>query len=143
MKIDIKTMFKELGLPAALIVIFSGVLMWLGSSLDQVLKIASILVGVASLISLVVNVLKWVGVVNDGTAGKWQAALNLGILIAISGLLRINPAFDFGKLDAQAAELARVIGVVFFYVTQIITSKSVHASVTHGLGIKPFSYSRQ
>jgi hypothetical protein len=141
MKFDLRTILKELALPAALIAVISGVLGLLGLDIDVILQVAGTLVGAAALVTLAVNVGKWTGVVNDGTAGKWSAALNLVMLAGIGVTMYFNPSFDFALLDAKLSEFARVAGIVFVYITQIVASKQLQKSVVHGLGISPFSYS--
>lgn len=141
MKIDLESILKTLGLPIALVLVISGMLSLLGLSLVQILQIASTLVGVALLITLVINVGKWVGVVDDGTAGKWSAVLNLLALGGIGGALYFNPAFDFAAVDAQLGEFARVAGLVFVYVTQIVTSKQLHTFMSSNLNMQVFTFS--
>jgi hypothetical protein len=143
MKIDLETILKELGLPLALVALFSAILGLFGVSLDNILKIVEGLVGTFALIALLINVLKWAGVVNDGTAGKWSAALNLVVLITVTVVFKLYPSFDFGSLDAQIAEFAKVAGIVFAYIIQLVGSKGVHTAMVRGLRITAFSHSMQ
>lgn len=136
MKIDFESILKTLGLPVTLVLVISGVLAMLGLSLVQILQIASSLIGVALLITLVINVGKWAGIVDDGTSGKWSAVLHLLALIGIGGALYVNPAFDFVGVDAKLGEFARVAGVVFIYVTQIISSKQLQSFMTNNMKLK-------
>lgn len=133
---NIEKLLKTLGLNLGLIAVFSAVLALFGVSLDVVLSIAGSMVGVELLISLAVNVLKWAGVVSDGTAGKWSAALNLGGLAIIAVTLGVNPAFDFAKLDAQLVDIAKFLSLIFGYIVQVAGTKYFHQSVTYGLGVK-------
>ena len=133
MKIDLKELLKALGLPVGLVALFAAILGLLGMDLDKVLLIVEGLAGTFTLIALLINILKWAGVVNDGTAGKWSAMLNLIVIVAVSVVFKFFPAFDFGSLDVQIAEFAKVAGVVFAYIIQIIGSKQVHLAVTRGL----------
>lgn len=133
---NIEKLLKTLGLNLGLIAVFSAVLALFGVSLDVVLSIAGSMVGIELLISLAVNVLKWAGVVSDGTAGKWSAALNLGGLAIIAVTLGVNPAFDFAKLDAQLVDIAKFLSLIFGYIVQVAGTKYFHQSVTYGLGVK-------
>lgn len=141
MKIDLESLFKTLGLNLGLVAVFSAVLALFGVDLQTVLTIAGSMVGIQLLISLAVNVLKWAGVVDDGTSGKWSAALNLAGLAVIAVTLGINPAFDFAKLDSQLVDIAKFLTLIFGYIVQMAGTKYMHQSVTQGLGVKSFSHS--
>ena len=99
------------------------------------------MVGTQALISLLVDVLKWSGVVDDGTAGKWSAAFNLLGLAGIAVGLYLNPDFDFSALDAQFQILAQFAVLVFGYIVQIAGSKRVHQLTVRGLGVTALSAS--
>lgn len=139
MKIDLPVLLKTIGLPVALAAVFGGVLLLFGTTLDQVLAIAGSLVGAALLIALLIDVLKLTGAVNDGTAGKWSAAINLVVLVAIPIVLKLKPEFDFGALDAQLQTLATFGYLVFSYVVQIVSTKELHTAYTYGLGVQKMS----
>lgn len=140
MKIDLEKLFSTLGLNIGLIAVFSAVLLFFGISLEVVVSLASSMVGLQLLISLCINVLKWAGVITDGTAGKWSAAFNLAGIAVIAVTLGLNPAFDFAKLDAQLIDIARFGALIFGYMVQIAGTKYVHQAVTYGFGVKKFSF---
>jgi len=142
MKIDLAETLRQLGLPLALVAFFAAVLGLFGVSLDNILLIVEGLTGTFALIALVVNVLKWAGVVNDGTAGKWSAVGNLVVLVAVVVVFKLYPTFDFGGIDAQIAEFVKVGGIVFAYIIQIVGSRHVHYAMVYGLKIRAFSYSQ-
>ncbi len=142
MKIDIVKTLKELGLPIGLVALFAAVLGLFGVELDTILLIVEGLVGVFALIALVIDILKWAGVVNDGTAGKWSAVANLVVLVAVTVVFKLYPQFDFGSVDVQIAEFAKVAGIVFAYIIQIVGSRSVHFAMVYGLKVRAFSYSQ-
>lgn len=139
MKFDIERFFVNLGLNVGLIAVLSAVLLFFGVKLEIVVAIAEGMVGLQLLISVCIDVLKWAGVINDGTAGKWSAALNLVGLGVIAVTLALNPAFDFTKLDAQLVDIARFGALVFGYIVQVAGTKYMHQTVTYGLGVKTFS----
>lgn len=87
------------------------------------------LMGFAALIAVIVNVLKAVGVVKDGTAQTWSAGLNLAGLIAMFVLRIFRPDFDLAGIDEQAAQLANVVTVLLAYITQLLSSKLAHIAV--------------
>lgn len=141
MKIDLKELFMQLSLPIGLVALFAAVLGLFGVELDMVLRIVEGLTGTFTLIALLVNILKWAGAIQDGYAGKWSAVLNLVVVIAVTVIFKLYPTFDFGSVDAQIAELARVAGVVFAYIIQLVGSKHIHMAMVRGLFIPAFSHS--
>lgn len=138
MKLDLEKIFVALAWPVGLTLVFSSVLALFGVSLDMVLIVGGSMIGVQLLIGLAVDVLKWAGVVNDGTAGKWSAAFNLVAIGFISIVLGLNPLFDFAKLDAQLIDIAKFLTLIFGYVVQIAGAKRVHQFFAYGLGLKAF-----
>ena len=140
MKIDLKEILGELGLPLALLALFAAVLGLFGVELAQILQIVEGLVGTFTLIALLINVLKWVGVIQDNTAGKWSAAANLVVVVTVAVIFKLYPAFDFGGVDMQIGEFAKVAGVLFAYIIQLVGSKRMHMAMTYGLWIPAFSH---
>lgn len=141
MKIDLPETLRQLGLPIGLVAFFAAVLGLFGVSLDNILLICEGLVGTFALIALLVNILKWAGVVNDGTAGKWSAVGNLVVLVAVTIVFKLYPSFDFGYVDANIGEFVKVAWVVFAYILQIVGSKGVHAAMVKGFKVQAFSHS--
>ncbi len=139
MKIDLEKLFTTLGLNIGLIAVFAAVLLFFGIPLELVVTLASSMVGLQLLIGLGIDVLKWTGVITDGTAGKWSAAFNLAGVAVIAVTLGLNPLFDFAKLDAQLIDIARFGALIFGYIVQIAGTKYAHQFVTYGLGVKTFS----
>ena len=137
MKVSLEDLLKSLAWPLGLIAVFSAVLALFGVELSLVLAIAATMVGAQALISVLVDVLKWAGVVDDGTAGKWSAAFNLVGLAAIAVGLYFNRDFDFTALDIQLKTLAEFAVLVFGYIVQIAGSKRVHQLTAKGLGVDP------
>lgn len=127
---------KTLGWNLGLIAVFSTVLALFGVDLDLVLIIAESMAGLQALNALGINVLKWAGVVSDGTAGYWSAVLNLFGLGFIATTLGVNPAFDFAKLDAQFVDIAKFLSLIFGYVVQIAGTKFFHKFTVNALGVK-------
>ena len=118
--------FKTLGLPLALVAVIMALLAWAGLTLEKLYVVAAALVGLQLFISFLIDVLKYVGVVNAGTSGKWSAVFNLVTLVGVAIWLKFFPTFDIYAADSQLFELAKVLGLVFAYVTQIIGTKAVH-----------------
>ncbi len=89
----------------------------------------SALVGTAALIAVVINLLKLLGVVKDGDAQTWSAALNLLGLAALFLLKVIRPDIDPGQVDQQLEGLAKIALLIIGYITQLLTSKTTHLAV--------------
>lgn len=132
----LEDILKTLGLPLALVAVIVALLAWVGLTLEQLYAVTASLVGLQLAISFVIDVLKYVGVVDDGTSGKWSAAFNLVTLIGVAVWLKFFPDFDIHAVDIQLLELAKTLIVVFAYVIQIIGTKAVHkVAVSKGVGV--------
>ena len=132
---DLKKIFQTLGLPLGLVAVIVALLAWIGLTLDQLAAVAVTLVGLQLMQAFLIDLLKYVGVVDDGTAGKWSAAMNLLTLIAVAVYLKFFPTFDVQAADGQLYEFAKLCIYVFAYVTQIVGTKNVHAAA-NGFGLK-------
>jgi hypothetical protein len=141
MKIDLAALLREVGLPIGLVALFAAVLGLFGVELDRIIAIGEGLVGTFALIALLINVLKYVGAIDDGMAGKLSAWLNLALLAAVSVIFKLYPSFDFGSIDQALGEFARVAAIVFAYIVQVVGTKHIHLAMTRGLGLKLFSHS--
>jgi hypothetical protein len=141
MKIDLQETLRALRLPVGLVTLYAAILGLFGVDLDTILLIVEGLTGTFTLIALMINVFKWAGVIKDGNAGKWSAVGNLVVVIGVSVVFKLYPQFDFGNVDAQIAEFAKVAGIVIAYIVQIVGSRQVHKALAHGLKVQGFSYS--
>ena len=90
---------------------------------ENILAEFATLAGFAALASLLVNVLKFFGVVTDGTADKWVAGFNLVGVVGLYALRKVMPGYDVLPIDSTLAEVALVGAYVFSYVTMILGSK--------------------
>lgn len=141
MKFNLESVLKGLGLPVGLVAVFSAVLALFNLDLGVILVIAGSMIGLQALFSLLVNVLKWAGVVADNTAGMWSAAFNLLGLAGIAVVFGLNPAFDFATVDSQILDVVKVVGLVFGYIVQVAGTKGLHQFLVKGLGLRFFSHS--
>lgn len=117
--------------------------------IDLILKLAlgfASLVGVAGLISALVNLLKavsiWIGVaiVTDGNSGRWFAGLNVvafGILVAFQVF---RPDITLQFLDGQAGKIAQIMIFILGYLTQLGGGQMFYG-VLKRLGIPGLSHS--
>ncbi len=142
MKIDLGKLFAALGLPVGLMAVFSALLIWFGTPIEQVLDVIGGLAGVSALVLLVLDVLKYVGALPDNYAGKVSAVIHLALILGVASVLKLYPSFDFASADAQVAEFAKVAGLMFAYIIQIIGSKNMRAALVNGLGVQLYSHSK-
>jgi hypothetical protein len=89
------------------------------------------LVGVAAAIAAIINVLKTFGLVKDGQAGAWSAALNLIALAVLVGLKLYRPDLDLKEVDVQVGAFASIIGLVLSLVVQIKSASVVHTLLAY------------
>ena len=87
------------------------------------------LAGVAALIALIINVLKTLGVVKDGTAQNWSAGLNLAAMVILFVLKIFVPTVDIEGVDAKIVEFLPVATVVIGYVLQLLSSKLTYLAI--------------
>lgn len=136
----LQELFKAIGLPVGLVAIVVAVAGFVGLPLEQALQLFGVLVGVPFVIALVIDILKQFGVVDDGTAGKWSAVLNLVFILGLAVLLKFVPNFDVVSIDANILELAKAVAIIVVYLIQLFGTKSAHRAYVNGLGIVRFSY---
>lgn len=139
---DLKKIFSTLGLPLALVAVIVALLSWLGLDLDSIVAVAVTLVGLQLMGSFLIDALKYAGVINDGSSGKWSAAFNLIALAAVAVWMKFFPAVDIHAVDNQLLEFAKVCIYVFAYITQIVGTKRVHQVAVQNFGIRAFSFSK-
>ena len=140
MKLNLEDILKTLGWPLGLVLVFSSVMALFGVELNVVLGIAGAMVGAQALISLLIDVLKWAGTINDGDAGKWSAGFNLLGIVGIAVALGLYPDFDFPKLDSQLMIVAQFLSLIFAYIVQLVSTKRIHQFMVNGLGLQVFSH---
>jgi hypothetical protein len=113
----------------------------LGGLASLAVQFAS-LAGFAALVAVLINLLKTVGVVKDGTAGKWSAGLNLiGLMVLL--LLRVFvPSLATEQINGIAGQVSTVLVIVLGFVVQFYTSSDVHdALATANIPVIGKSYS--
>jgi hypothetical protein len=84
------------------------------------------LAGFGALVAVIVNILKFFNVVQDGTAPTWSTALNIVGLIALFVLKVFLPQQDIGQLDGIAASIAQLLVVVLGLLAQFGFAKLAH-----------------
>ena len=108
--------------------------------LEQVIMKVAALVGFAMLITLLINVAKFIGWVKEGQADKVSAGANLILILIVYGFRLFRPDFDFAAVDPIVQEVATVGTLVFTYILQLFGSQLTHSTV-RGLPIVGKSFS--
>lgn len=108
---------------------------------DLVAQYATLL-GIAGLITFIINALKFFKVIPDGLAPTISGGANLAVLLIMYGFKLLKPEFDFATLDPIAMEIATVANFILQYLMTIGFSKVAHASARN-IPIIGFSYSSQ
>jgi hypothetical protein len=113
-------------------------------SLDQIMTTLASLGGVAAFFTVLVNILKTVGIIKDGQAVNVVTVLNFvgaGIIIVLQLLGKIDL---LPIIDSTAGTIAQIAMLVFGLVWQLIVSKQTH-EVLRGFPLigKSFSADRE
>jgi len=141
MQIKLEELLKALGLPVAIAAVITAVAAFLGVPLENAFQLFGVLVGFPFLISFIIDLLKQLHVVDDGTAAKWSAGLNLFAVIGIAIALKFFPDFDYASLDAYVYQIGQAVAVIVMFILQLISTAKAHRVYVKGLGIKRFSFS--
>jgi hypothetical protein len=102
--------------------------------LPDILLLVASLLGFSALVSLLVNVGKFFGLVKDDTADKWVAGLNLIGVLALYFTRMFIPDFDPTPIDSIMQEIAMVGAYVMSFVSMIFGSRLTYA-ITKGLPV--------
>lgn len=94
---------------------------------EEILTILGGLAGLGGFISIMVNILKLVGVAKDGTGGVWFQALNLIAFLAVGVVYLSQAKVDWTQID----EWLKVLTLVAGFVVQIFTGQKTY-SLTEG-----------
>jgi len=132
---------KALGWPVAIAGVITAVAALFGVPLENTFALFGVLVGLPFVISFIIDVLKQLKVVDDGTAAKWSAGLNLFAIIGLAIAMKFFPDFDYASLDAYIYQIGQAIAVIVMFILQLVSTARAHRAYVHGLGIKRFSYS--
>ena len=96
---------------------------------ENIVLEVGVLIGFAALVSMIVNVLKFFGVVKDGQADKWVAGFNLAGVLALFVVRMFIPEFDPMPLDTIFGQIASVGVYIMSFVVMIFGSKLTYAAV--------------
>lgn len=138
----IEQLVRDLGLPVSVAAIIVAVAGYFGLPLETVVQLFGVLVGLPFVWALVVDLLKGLGIVQPGDAGKWSAAFNLISIIGLAVLLKFLPSFDVVTWDAQLLEVAKAVVLIVTWIMQLFGTKGAHRFYVNGLGIRRFSFAK-
>lgn len=96
---------------------------------ENILLELSALIGFAAFVSVLVNVLKAVGVVKDGYADKWVAGFNLAGVLALFVVRLFIPDFDPLLIDSTLKEVAVIGAYILSFVSMLLGSKLTYLAV--------------
>lgn len=107
--------------------------------LDDILLLIAGLAGLGGFISVLVNLLKLVGIVKDGTSEKWFQILNLLAFVGVMVVYLLQIQMDWGKLDDWLILLSALIG----YVVQILGGQLTYQTIGGKAPVIGFSFSKR
>lgn len=109
--------------------------------LENILAILATLVGWPALVALAIDILKYVGIVDDGTAGKWNLGFNLLAFVIVGIVTGFFPDFNVGGADAILLEYVKLAAYLFALVVQILGTRVAHALyIKTSVGRRFFTY---
>jgi hypothetical protein len=111
-------------------------------TLDNILLVLGALVGWPAFVALVIDVLKWRGVVDDGTAPKWNLGFNLAGFLGVGILLGFFPQIDIAGWDAVVLNYVNIAAYIFTIIVQMFSATGFHA-LYKKTNIKAISFSKQ
>jgi len=105
--------------------------------LEDILLLLAGLTGLGGLVSVIVNLLKAVGVVKDGTSETWFQILNLAAFIGVAVIYFVQVNIDWGQLDQWLILLSTLLG----YVLQILGGKLTYKAIGGKAPLIGYSFS--
>jgi len=111
------------------------------NDLVQLIVAFGSMAGVATLVSVLIDLFKRFGLVLDGTAPRWSAALNAVFLIALVAARYFAPALSVEFLDEQAGLVAQVAAVILSFVMQLAVSPAIHDNGVENRSVLAYSQS--
>lgn len=105
--------------------------------LDDILLLVAGLSGLGGLVSIIVNILKLVGVVKDGASETWFQILNLLAFIGVAVVYFMRIEVNWGQVDNWLMLLAAFLG----YIAQIMSGKLTYKTIGGKAPVIGYSYS--
>lgn len=124
------------------IVILGTIALLATINLGLALTIVAGLVGLPLLWSVVIDVLKLLGVVTDRTAGQWSAGFSILSLLMVLVAINFFPQFDLHVADTLLGEIAQFATIILGFLTQILVARGTHAVTARIFPALSFSRSK-
>lgn len=93
----------------------------------EILAIIAGLTALGAVVSMLINILKMVGVIKDGDSERWVQVANLIVFLVVATLYILKTPVNWGGVN----QLLEVIGVILGYLVQILGSKITYPLVKH------------
>ena len=103
---------------------------------EEILTIIAGLAGLGGFISILVNILKLIGIVKDGTSGTWFQTLNLIVFVVVGVIYILQVQMDWSQIDEWLKMLTLFAG----FIIQIFTGQQTY-KLTKGAPLVGFRYS--
>jgi hypothetical protein len=97
--------------------------------MDTYIAIWASLVGFGMLVSFIVSILKYTGVIVDGTSDKWVAGLNLIGLVAVVIVVNFFPQVNLPYIDEKLVGIMGILNYIWSYVLTLLGSKVAYWAV--------------
>jgi hypothetical protein len=106
------------------------------------MDLVAILMGLAgwpALVSIAVNVLKWIGWIKEGMAPKFSLGFNvIGLALIYLGVVQ---GLDIAAIDSSIGTVAALITAIWHLLVQLGITKSFHNNVLRGAPVIGHSHS--
>lgn len=105
--------------------------------LENILMIIAGLAGLGAFVSIVINVLKKVGLIKDGQSEQWYQGISLFVFLAVTVVYFLKVPIIWSEVDQWLKLLTFVLG----YVVQILGGKLTYNTIK-GTPLFGFSYEK-
>jgi hypothetical protein len=95
-------------------------------TVEQILAIIAALAGWPALVALIIDILKYIGVVQDDTAGRWNLGFHLVAFVLVGVIAGYYPDIDIYGLDKALLAWVNILAYVFTLVVQILATRGFH-----------------
>lgn len=100
---------------------------------EEVVVMFASLLGFSALVSVLVNLLKFVKIkgvplIQDGKADVWVAGFNMVGILALYAVRIFLPGWDPLPIDSALSEIAKVATFVFSFVSMVLGSKLTYVA---------------
>jgi len=106
--------------------------------LEEILLIIAGLAGLGGFVSILINLLKLIGLIKDGQSNVWYQSISLIIFVAVAVVYFIKAPVDWATVDGWLKLLTSVLG----FVVQILGGQLTYTALK-GAPVVGFSYSEK